>query len=165
MKHTILFLFCLLIFLACKSSNVLVNSNSNLANQSITVQSNSTKQEAISPDGKFFESLTADSSYFDVVKLVGTPDAETTIAEDKLPVPMILVFYKQNFSVLFVNKGKPQEKGIKSNYKYFGTLKVQPSEILHSAKPEYLDLLEVVRTVVVKKLLENARKEMRQKRK
>lgn len=132
-----------------------------MSSQTDITQPSPTKQEVISSEGKVFESLTADSNYFDVIKLIGTPDAETSMPEINSPVPVILACYKQNICILFVNKDKPQEKDLKSNFKYIGTLKAQPPEILHSAKPEYLDTLEVVRTVVIKKLLENAQKDLK----
>jgi hypothetical protein len=170
MKKLLLLLFSS-VFLACNSSNI--SSNLNNSNQSNLNQSNSNssipvapamKQEALSPEGKVFESLTSDSNYFDVIKLLGTPYAETNLPDLNLPLPLLLGCYQQNVCILLVNKDKPQEKDVKSNYIYVGALKVQPPEILHSADKKSLDLLEAIRTTVIKKMLQNAEKEVERKK-
>lgn len=172
MRHLPLLLFCILVF-GCsqaENSNLQVNvlntnaANLNTSNQPETAQTSPTKQEAISSDGKLFESLTADSNYFDVVKLLGTPDAETDLPQLKSPFPMVLACYKQNACILLLNEDNLHEKSIKSNLKYVGALRLQPPEILHSSKPKYLDLLEAVRTIVLKKMVEQVKKEVKRQK-
>ena len=150
MKKLILIL-CAFAFLGCtKTSSNSINSST--SNQVDVNQNQAIKEAAISPDGKFFESLTSDSNYFDVIKLIGTPDSETDLSNLGLSLPLLLGCYgEKNLCVFFVNDRNPKDKGVKSKYNYVGTLKINPSEILHSAKPQYLDLLESIRTEVIKK--------------
>lgn len=156
MKNLLL-IFCTLVIIGC-SNNVDVNNSiantTNTQNNSNIEETPAKQNKAISPDGKFFESLTSDSNYFDVIKLVGTPDAETDLADLGLPMPVSLACYMKGMCIVFINKTPPFKKDLKSSYTYVGTIRVQPSEILHSADDKSLDFLEAIRTMVIKQYLE-----------
>ncbi len=97
MKKILIAVGISLFILSCSSVETVVTPNSNNANQVNSNQSNAAKQEALSPEGEFFESLTSDSNYFDVVKLIGTPDSKTDTLNNFLVLKLVPALFGSGY--------------------------------------------------------------------
>lgn len=102
------------------------------------------------PPSKPYENFTEATTYPDVIKVMGKPDAEHTHSNLTLPL-RILMYGDRNLCLAFLNTKPQQGRENDELFVYIGTLRIHPSQIVHFVKAESGNtrpLLELVQTQV-----------------
>lgn len=91
-----------------------------------------------------YEKLTADSTYYDVLKYFGIPDAEESGGDVESPLHVMWIAYKKfQCVVLLAYTQEPQNKKYNRSFtRYVGIKGINPERVIHSANERCKTLLE-----------------------
>lgn len=145
----------LLFAFGCSSSKQATESNNTPYTQT---------SKSFGNEPSLYERFTETTTYPDVVKLLGKPDAENTMADLTLPLK-IVVYGEKNLCLGFLNKTPQKGRERDDLFVYMGTLRVHPSEILHVVKAEAGDTRPIMKFIQeqVDSLWASSEKEVRDK--